>query len=242
MNRVREVIFLPFHDYIASLNACFPDLKVIHGLTILAACIITWWVYVPVHELFHALGCLLGGGEVSHLNLSPVYGAHFLKKLFPFISAGSDYAGRLTGFNTFNSDTTYLLTVSFPYIITILIGVPLLRSAASGTSSRMLCCIKFGSSLPLAYSPFISVTGDFYEIGSIVVTRIVSLLYSSFHVEAWRSDDVIKLSQELFFSEGTFRIEDAAGVFLSLLFGIIFIFVTYLTGRSWACIVVKRQR
>jgi hypothetical protein len=241
-NRIRGVFFLPFHDYITSFNASLPDLKASRVLTILASCIISWWIYVPVHELFHALGCSLGGGKASQLDLSPVYVAHFLKKFFPFISAGSDYAGRLTGFDTLNSDATYFLTVFFPYFLTIFIGVPMLRSAASGASSRMACCIRFGASLPLAYAPFISVTGDFYEIGSIVVTRIVSFLCPSFHVEAWRSDDVLKLSHQLFFSEGAFRVSDAAGVLLSLVFGLLSIYITYLTGRAWSGLVIKSRR
>ena len=33
-----------------------------------------WWLYVPVHELLHALACLAAGGEVTRLEIDPLYG------------------------------------------------------------------------------------------------------------------------------------------------------------------------
>lgn len=200
---------------------------------------LSWWGYVPVHEIFHAWGCLIGGGEVSQLDLSPVYGAVFLKNIFPFIHVGSEYAGRLTGFNTHNSDLIYLLTVFFPYIITILIGIPLLMSVKTGRTSLNISCIKFGVALPIAYSPFISITGDYYEIGSIILTRLISFLLPSFQVDRWRSDDLFKLVENLFFSNNSFKSGDVIGVVLSFLLGIILIFATYWTGRLWAKAVIK---
>jgi hypothetical protein len=56
-----------------------------------------------------------------------MYGASLLTNIFPFVSTGSDYAGQLTGFDTHGSDLTYLFTVFFPFILTILLGVPLIK-------------------------------------------------------------------------------------------------------------------
>jgi hypothetical protein len=38
------------------------------GWTLLA-----WWIYVPVHELLHALGCAAAGGSVGRLWIQPRY-------------------------------------------------------------------------------------------------------------------------------------------------------------------------
>lgn len=238
-NKTGEIIILPLHDYFAGLKVCLTDFKVSCLIVIVFAFLASWWAYVPVHELFHAFGCMLGGGEVSRLNLSPIYGASFLKRFFPFISVGSEYAGQLTGFDTHNSYLTYLLTDFFPYILTILIGIPLLRSAANNSPSPFINCIKFGAALPIAFAPFISLTGDYYEMGSIIVTKLASLLFSSFQVERWQSDDLFKLSKKLFFSKYVVRIEDIGGVLLSFLLGIILAFVTYWIGRLWTKITMK---
>jgi hypothetical protein len=230
---------LPLNDYFAGLKVCLAEGKGGYFFVIIFSFIISWWIYVPLHELFHAFGCLLGGGEVRQLDISPVYGASFLKRFFPFISPGSEYAGQLTGFDTRNSDSVYLLTVFFPYMITILIGIPLLKSVVTGTSSRFLKGIKFGASLPVAYSPFISITGDYYEMGSIIVTRILSLMLVDFQVDRWRSDDVVKLSSELFFSNSAVISGDIAGISVSFLLGISLIFFTYWAGSLMAKLIVR---
>lgn len=237
--KTREILALPLYDYLAGLKTCLTCFKVSYLIIILLAFFVSWWVYVPVHELFHAFGCLLGGGEVKKLNLSPLYGAFFLKVLFPFVSSGSEYAGQLTDFDTHNNHLTYLLTVFFPYVLTILIGIPLLKSVEDSSSSPYLNCIKFGVALPIAYSPFISITGDYYEIGSLIVTKFASFLFVSFQVERWLSDDLFKLVGKLFFSKNIVRIEDMGGVVLSFLLGIILAFVTYRAGRLWTKVIMK---
>lgn len=227
------------YDYFAGIRVCLTDFKVSNLIIIVMAFLVSWWAYVPVHELSHAFGCLLGGGEVSQLDLSPIYGASFLKRFFPFIHTGSEYAGQLTGFNTHNNYLTYLLTDFFPYLLTIFIGIPLLRSVANNSISPWINCVKFGAALPIAYAPFISATGDYYEMGSIIVTKLVSFLFVSFQVERWQSDDLFKLSEELFFSKDAVRAEDIAGVTLSFFLGIILAFVTYWLGRLWAKVIMK---
>lgn len=237
--KIREIFTLPLYDYFAGLKICLTGFKVSYLIIIVIAFFVSWWVYVPVHELFHAFGCLLGGGEVNKLTLSPLYGAFFLKGLFPFISSGSEYAGQLTDFDTHNNYLTYLLTVFLPYVLTILIGIPLLKSVEDNSTSPYLNCIKFGVALPIAYSPFISITGDYYEIGSIIVTKFASFLFVSFQVERWLSDDLFKLSEKLFFSTDVVRAEDIGGVVLSFFLGIILAFVTYRAGRLWANVIMK---
>jgi hypothetical protein len=225
---------LPFHDYFTGLTAAVSEKKFASLSTIVIAFIAGWWMYVPIHELFHAFGCLLGGGEVTSLELSSIYGAALLHKVFPFITVGSEYAGRLADFETHDNDLIYLLTVFFPYLLTIFIGIPLLRYVGHRAKTSYQSCIWFGLSLPIAYAPFISVTGDYYEMASIIVTGLASFLLPDFRVERWRSDDFIKLMDELAFSTETTKIEDIFGIIFSLLLGVTMIFLTYRAGRFWS--------
>ncbi len=234
LKRLGRALFLPVQDYLIGLKASIAERRLILIVTIVIAFMAGWWVYVPIHELFHAFGCILGGGEVSRLELSEIYGAALLSRVFPFISVGSDYAGRLTGFETHGNDLTYLLTVFFPYFLTVFIGVPLLRYAGHGKIPSFQRCMWFGISLPIAYAPFISVTGDYYEIGSITVTRFVSHFFPGFQIERWRSDDLIRLADELVFTSGTLRTGDIFGMIFSFLFGMIMIFLTYWAGSFWS--------
>jgi hypothetical protein len=239
LKRLGQELLLPVYDYFTALKACIAE----KGSTLIIAIVVAffagWWVYVPLHELFHAFGCILGGGEVSRLELSEIYGATLLSRVFPFISVGSEYAGRLTGFETHNNDLTYLLTVFFPYLLTVFIGVPLLRFAGHGEMASFQRCIWFGASLPVAYAPFISMTGDYYEMGSILVTGVASLFLANFQVERWRSDDLIRLADELVFSTETVRTGDILGMIFSFLLGIIMIFLTYRAGRFWSRFAFK---
>ena len=239
LKRLGQELLSPVYDYFTGLEAGIVERRFPLIITIVIAFIAGWWVYVPVHELFHAFGCILGGGEVSRLELSEIYGAAFLSRVFPFISTGSEYAGRLTGFETHNSDLIYLLTVFFPYLLTVFIGVPLLRFAGHGEMPSFQRCIWFGSSLPVAYAPFISMTGDYYEMGSILVTGVASLFFPHFQVERWRSDDLIRLADELVFSTDTVRTGDILGMIFSFLLGIIMIFLTYRAGRFWSRFAFK---
>ncbi len=145
-----------------------------------------WWVYVPLHELLHAAACVAAGGEVSRLEIAPEYGGALLARLFPFITSGSDYAGRLSGFDTHGSDLVYLATDLGPFLLTLYPGVWALRRAGARGWPFQL-----GFSLPFALAPFLSLTGDAYEIGSILVTQ------GPLWGEALRGDDLIKKAQEL---------------------------------------------
>jgi hypothetical protein len=231
---------LPLDDYLAALEACLraaPASSVAAGLVALAAC---WWVYVPVHELLHVAGCLAGGGQVTRLEISPLYGAALLQRFFPFIAVGSDYAGQLTGFDTGGSDLTYLLIDLLPFALTILIGVPLLRSAARTASRPLVAWIKLGAAVPIAFAPFISLTGDYYEMGSILVSRAAALVAPGFPLERWRSDDLLDLAAELFASADA-SAADAAGVGAAFALGLLLAFATYALGGMVADRAVRRR-
>lgn len=126
-----------------------------------------WFVYVPVHELLHAVGCLAAGGAVTRLEIAPLYGGALLARVFPWVVAGGAYAGRLAGFDTGGSDLVYLATDLAPFVLTLFPGVWALRRA--GRAGRSLL---FGLAAPFALAPFLSLTGDAYEIGAILITRL----------------------------------------------------------------------
>ena len=238
MRSALKLLRLPVDDYLAALERALPRVASVPIAALLISIAVSWWVYVPIHELLHAAGCVLGGGEVTRLDIDAVYGAALLKRVFPFVSVGSDYAGQLTGFDTKGNDLTYLLTDFLPFVLTILAGVPLLR-LASRMRSPLAAALALGASVPIAYAPFVSLTGDYYEMGSIVATRAVLLFSPAFDVRRWRSDDLVKLAGELF-SGGGGGVADAAGLFAGFTLGAVAAFGTYAAGRRWAAMVVGR--
>ena len=174
-----------FLDAFHGLDRCLD--RGFRGLVlILLALAVGWWIYVPLHELLHAAACRAAGGEVTRLEIAPQYGGTVLARIFPFVTAGGEYAGRLSGFDTRGSDLIYIATDLGPFLLTLFPGVWLLRRA--GTAGQPLL---FGLALPFAFAPFLSLTGDAYEIGSILVTQFPAW------GEVLRGDDVIKKAQEL---------------------------------------------
>lgn len=229
MRRLIRVLRLPLDDYRAALEVCLGRPR-LHAVVLTAAAfVLSWWVYVPVHELCHALGCVVTGGEVTRLEIDPLYGAALLQRVFPFVAVGSEYAGQLTGFDTHGNDLTYLATDFCPFLLTLLVGVPLLRSIATRPMHPVLTCVAFGAALPVAFAPFISIPGDYYEMGSILVSRLVVFWLPSFPLTRWRSDDLFKLADQLVHTPGA-SFGDVAGVSASLLLGIVLVFATYWVG------------
>jgi len=228
LKKLKYVLISPFEDFLSGLERSIGKSAPFNIALIVLLFVVSWWIYVPLHELFHAFGCILGGGTVTELEISPKYGGAVLQKLFPFVTSGSDYAGQLTGFDTGGNDLTYLLTDFFPYLLTIFIGVPLLRSASRSTP--LGAGIKLGISLPVAFAPFISFSGDYYEMGSIIVSRIAALFSPALDLNRFRSDDLFKLSDELFFSGGRYGAGDITGVLFSFILGIVLIYTTYFLG------------
>ncbi len=177
-----------------------------------------WWVYVPLHELLHAGACLAAGGSVETLEISRWYGGDLLAAWIPFVVAGSEYAGRLSGFDTGGCDLVYLVTVLGPFVLTLFPGVWLLRLAGRRGAAGW-----FGFSLPFALAPFLSLTGDAYEIGSILVTRLPAW-------QTWqdtlRGDDVGLKIEQL----GALESAPWSGFLLSLSLGIAWACATFAAG------------
>ncbi len=236
---IRRVLTAPINDYLAGLNACLTPFTVPAVVAIGVSFALSWWIYVPIHELAHAFGCLWAGGAVTRLEIAPIYGAALLQRFFPFVAVGSEYAGQLTGFDTHGSDLTYLATDALPFVLTVLVGIPLLRSVAAGRGGRVWSCMKFGAAIPVAYAPFISLTGDYYEMGSILLSHAVALWSPSFPVSRWRSDDVFKLVDQLFRSASPFSAGDVAGVLTSFLIGSCLAVATYAAGGLAARFFVR---
>ena len=156
----------PLGDLMGGLDRCLaPGGRALLPLAL--GLLVGWWIYVPLHELAHAFGCMLAGGSVTRLDIDPLYGAAGLARIFPFVHAGSEYAGRLSGFDTGGSDLVYLATDLAPYLLTLLPGVWALRRLA-----RRGLAFGYGALLPCAFAPFVSLTGDAYEIGSLLVVQL----------------------------------------------------------------------
>jgi hypothetical protein len=226
---VQRFFTQPLHDYVAGLLICFRGGRSWALVVIAVAFVLSWWIYVPIHELSHAYGCIWTGGTVTRLEIAPVYGAAWLQQFFPFISVGSDYAGRLSGFDTHDSDLVYLVTDAAPFLWTVLIGVPLLRGVRSDSIGQK---IQFGVALPIAFAPFISLIGDYYEMGSILVSRVGVAIKPSLPLGRWRSDDVLRLV-DLLWSQGI-RVEDVIGIGSSAVLGTLLAFGTYWLGVKWS--------
>ena len=233
---------LPLDDLRAALEATVVRGRGSTWLAAGVALLISWWIYVPIHELAHAFGCLWAGGEVSRLEIAPRYGASLLQRLFPWVVVGSDYAGRLAGFNTRGNDLIYLVTVAAPFLLTILVGVPLLRAVPAWRHRPLAPAIMLGLALPVALAPIVSLTGDYYEMGSILVSRIIAFGRPSFVLARWRSDDLLALVRERFGAGGGGGMEDALGILASFLVGVALAWLTYALGAAWSGVVVRRAR
>jgi multidrug transporter EmrE-like cation transporter len=144
-----------------------------------------WFVTVPIHELLHVAGCLISGGDVMELTIQPMYGGTLLSRVFSFVSPGGDYAGQLKGFDTGGNDVCYFITVLFPFLLTIFFGFSLLSLAA-----RSGYPLWHGIGVVHTILPIASITGDYYEMGSIVMTRILGYLPGSDQAELFRGDDL----------------------------------------------------
>jgi hypothetical protein len=190
-----------------------------------------WWLYVRLHELAHALGCLATGGEVTRLEIAPAYGAAWLARWLPFVVVGSDYAGQLTGFDTGGRDSVYLATVLAPYLLTLFPGIPALLLCARRTG--LAATAGFGASLPWALAPLLSLSGDYYEAGSILASRAGAALTDegAFAVATWRSDDVFRLLDDLA-GRGALDGLNSAGIAAGLALGILLAIATLWLGTA----------
>lgn len=228
----------PFTDLFAGLQRSTDAIGARALALLLVAGAAGWWFYVPLHELMHAWGAQLGGATVTRLDVDPIYGARLLQRIFPYVQVGSAYAGQLVGFDTHGSDLAYALTVFFPFVLSVAIGIPLLvhvsRAAVPGVASTLL----FGFALPMAWAPILSIGGDFYELGSIAVSRAAAAL--GVDGQGWRGDDIVAIVGRTF--GGAFSWTDVAGVAASLLLGVVLAFATYAAGRAVAAALARGAR
>lgn len=226
MNGHRGIALIgqPLTDTARGLDRCLD--RGPRGLAfVVLGLVLGWWVYVPCHELLHAAGCVLTGGEVSRLEISALYGGSILHGLFPFVVVGEDYAGRLTGFDTRGRDLVYLATDLAPFLLTLFPGVWALRTA--GAARRPLL---FGLALPLGLAPFVSIPGDAYEIGSILITRLPP--WSSGALAALlRGDDLVERFARVSAVGG---VRAWSGFGLAITLGIAWAVATYLAGAAIA--------
>ncbi len=220
---LRSLLLTPFTDAFHGLDRCLD--RGVRALLLAAAGLAAgWWLYVPLHELLHAAACRAAGGGVTRLEIDRLYGGALLARVFPFVVPASEYAGRLSGFNTRGSDLIYLATDLGPFLLTLFPGVwALRRSAAAGQAAL------FGAALPFALAPFLSLGGDAYEIGSILATRLPPWASPALR-QLLRGDDVAKKLGELA------HLPDPpwGGALLALLLGIAWAFLTYALGGAVA--------
>jgi hypothetical protein len=188
----------------ASADALEPILTgerpILNGGLVAVSLVAAWYLYVPVHELLHALGCVATGGTVETLEIQTQYGGGLLARVFPFVHAGGEYAGRLSGFDTHGSDWVYLATDALPFTLSVLIGVPMLRAGARRARPLLL-----GPGFVLGLAPFYNLPGDYFEMASIVVTAVIG--------EKWhglRSDDLFLLIDRLFADPASLGLTEAS--------------------------------
>lgn len=219
---LRKLVALPFRDTIRGLDRCLDTGA--RGLALAALGLVAgWWFYVPLHELLHAAACRATGGQVSRLEIEAMYGGALLARVFPFVVPASGYAGRLSGFDTRGSDLIYLATDLGPFAL-LFPGIWALRRAAAARRSLL-----FGASLPFALAPFLSLTGDAYEIGSILVTRLPP--WSAPAVRGLlRGDDLGKKVSAFAGMAGALW----GGAALAVAIGVVWAFLTYGLGSAVA--------
>lgn len=200
------------------------------------AMIVTWFIYVPIHELLHVYGCIWTGGSVSELHLQAHYGGAILAKWFPFIVAGGDYAGQVTGFDTKENDLIYLATDFLPFMLSVLFGVLLLRLC---TKKRRP--LLFGPAIVVGLAPFYNLPGDYYEMASTMITRLLTWVSGETwppRFEGLRSDDIFTLVPEMISKPAELGLDTSAPsmifaflvVLTSILLSILLAFVTYNLG------------
>ncbi|HEX3557375.1 MAG TPA: hypothetical protein VIA62_29460 [Thermoanaerobaculia bacterium] len=217
---MRQNLFaLPLRDTVRGLDRCLDAGA--RGLALAALGLLAgWWLYVPLHELLHAAACRAAGGRVTRLEIDAVYGGALLAHVFPFVVPASDYAGRLSGFDTRGSDLIYLATDLGPFVLTLFPGVWALRRFAAARRP-----LPFGASLPFALAPFLSLTGDAYEIGAILVTRLPPWAGPTVR-GLLRGDDLGKKVSELAAAAGA----PWGGAALAVAAGVVWAFLTYGLG------------
>jgi hypothetical protein len=242
--RLTSFFVRPFVDLSSCVEQLMDGPHGNRGLAIaLASLVVTWFVYVPIHELLHVAGCLVTGGSVSELEIQAIYGGALLARFFDFVTVGGEYAGRLSGFDTHGSDLVYLATDFGPYILSVVIGVPLMQICAKRRRPLL-----FGPAIVLGLAPILNILGDYYEMASVLVTRAARFLLSEGALpafEALRADDLILLIGRFVSSPADLGLTSTGEGWLGgLIIGVstvgavILAFATYALGGAFARIRV----
>jgi len=243
---MRRFFRQPFDDVLGALEHLVTVRNPLTAMVpALVTMLLTWLVYVGIHELLHVAGCLLAGGSVSKLEISSRYGGKIYAKYFDFVVTGSDYAGRLSGFDTHGSDLIYMSTVFGPFVLTVLFGVLLVKLC-----TRRRRPVLFGVAIIVGLAPFYNLQGDYFEMGSILVTRAVTFVFGGDAnppmFELLRSDDIFKLLDTLVRSPSQLGLTSTglllAGIFviiLSFIVDVLLAFVTYWTGHHFSRLFVR---
>ncbi|MGB0716559.1 MAG: hypothetical protein ACPGXK_11805 [Phycisphaerae bacterium] len=236
---------LPFDDVMSGMG------RIVEGSTpggamapMIITMLVTWILYVPVHELLHVYGCIWTGGTVSELQIQWYYFGHQLAAIFDFVVVEGDYAGRLSGFDTKGNDWIYLATDFGPFTLTVLFGVTMLRYCAMHRQRWM-----FGPSIVLGMAPFYNIQGDYYEMASIILTRGLTILSGGGNpprFEGLRSDDIFTLFPDIVLHPSAIGLEESAltvvfslfTAVLGVLLAIFLAFATYWMGNLVATAVL----
>jgi len=242
---MRTLLRRPFDDVMNALEKVMIHRRARRAMILFViSLIVTWFIYVPIHELLHAYGCKWTGGEISRLEIQAHYGGAILQKYFPFVVTGGDYAGRLSGFDTHGNDWIYLATDFAPFVLSVLIGVPLLR-----VCTRRHRPLLLGTAVVVGLAPFYNLPGDYYEMASIMTTRTLTWLHGSgqtVRFEGLRSDDIYTLIPNLFTKPAELGLDGSASsiffaclvVLLGIFLSIILAFATYAAGDVVARVLV----
>lgn len=215
----------------------------------LLSMLVTWIIYVPIHELLHVGGYVATGGPISEavLEIKPMYGGKILAKYFSFVEPGGPYAGRLREFKR-DDDLIYLATDFGPFMLSVLFGVVLLRIC--GRRRRPLL---FGPAVVLGAAPFYNLSGDYYEMASIITTRVLTWVSGApSHPPRFvgvRSDDVFTLIGNLITQPSSLGFVGAPSllfgallILISIALAIALAFLTYAAGDLVACATVGPGR
>lgn len=259
---MKPIFRQPIDDVIACLEPIVTVKNPLRALLPLFLClVVSWVVYVPVHELLHAFGCWAAGGEVTRLEIKSMYGGSLLARVFPWVVSGSEYAGRLSGFRTFGSDLIYLATDFGPFILSVVIGVPILK-LCKGRRRTLL----FPMGIVLGLAPFYNLPGDYFEMASILTTRASTPLARYIHpsetgatetpcpqiegsttagFRCLRSDDVFKLIEtyctkpaDLHLRGVGQMIAAAVVILVSLVIALLLAFLTYAMGHGFSRMIL----
>ncbi|MHC4695843.1 MAG: hypothetical protein ACYTFA_03760 [Planctomycetota bacterium] len=241
---VRTFFRQPFDDVIGCLEHIMTVGSPFKQLApMLISMVVTWFIYVPIHELLHVAGVVAPGGAVSVLEVAPRYGGTILAEHIPWVVSGGAYAGRLSGFDTRGSDLIYLSCVFMPFVLSVLIGVPLVKICMKRRRP-----ILFGVAIVVGLAPFYNTPGDYFEMGSIMTTRVLTLFAGGGNPPVFvgiRSDDVFALIANIFTQTGATGLAGigATAVLLvivgvSLVVDVLLAFATYALGCGVAQVLV----